>query len=339
LGTTAVIALVFVAISLLSTIEATVNDIWGVPRGRSWLARIEKYWAVITFGPIFLLVAMGLNLGPYFEKTSKFLKFAPFLGTIIFSLLPLVILILVLTLFYLLMPNTKVNWRAAMVGGSVAGILWHLNNVFNVVYFGRVVRESQIYGKLAILPVFLIGLYFSWLILLFGAQVAYAFQNRRTYLEELRAENVNERGREFIALRLMTYVAQQFHRGDRPPTSTEIAGTLGVPGQLVSKVMQPLLQANLVFEVASTTSDETAYAPAHPLDQISCQDILDSMRSEQGIELPTREEPSRELVRSKFDEIATAEQKVGGAITLQSLVEEEEEMQRLNVTHLQDLKA
>jgi membrane protein len=214
-----------------------------------------------------------------------------------------------------------VNWRAALVGGIVGGGLWHLNNMFSVVYFGQVVRNSQIYGKLAILPVFLVGIYFSWLIVLFGAQVAYAYQNRRAYIQERQAENVNERGREFVALRLMTFVAQKFSRGEPPPSSCEIAEALCIPSQLVSKVIVPLLKTKLILEVAVQSEDEKAFAPARPLNQISYQDILDAIRAGQGQELETRDDPSRTLVRHKFDEIRSAERLVAGAITLRALAE------------------
>lgn len=321
LGATAIVALVFVAISLLSTIEATINDIWGITAGRSWFARIVQYWAFISLGPIFLLLAMAPNVGPHVAATEKFLAVAPIIGPAIYKIVPLALLILAFAGFYQLMPNTKVNWRAALVGGIVGGGLWHLNNMFSVVYFGQVVRNSQIYGKLAILPVFLVGIYFSWLIVLFGAQVAYAYQNRRAYIQERQAENVNERGREFVALRLMTFVAQKFSRGEPPPTSSEIAEALCIPSQLVGKVIVPLLKTKLILEVALQSEDEKAFAPARPLHQISYQDILDAIRAGQGQELETRDDPSRTLVRHKFDEIRSAERLVAGAITLRALAE------------------
>lgn len=322
LGATAIIALVFVGISLLSNIETTVNDIWGVTQGRSWFLRIVQYWALISLGPILLLLIMGLNAGPYLESTQKVINFNPVIGNVVYQFLPLFMLVMAFAGFYQLMPNTKVKWQAALVGGIVGGVLWHLNNKFSVVYFGQVVRNSAIYGKLAILPVFLLGIYLSWLIVLFGAQVAYAYQNRRAYIQERQTENVNERGREFVALRLMTFVAQQFHWGEQPPSAAQIAESLCVPSQLVSKVMQPLLKSNLLLSVASSIPNETAYAPGRPIEQISYQDILDSIRAGIGQELETRDDQARKVVRAKFNEILSAEQKVAGAITLRMLVQE-----------------
>jgi membrane protein len=178
LGVMGMAALVFIAISMLSRIEETFNDIWGVTRGRNWLLRIVLYWTTITLGPLLLVAATGLAGGSHLQTTKNFISQTPFVGNLIFKFLPLAVLWLTFALVYQLVPNTKVRFSAALTGGIISGSLWHLNNVFGFLYVSRVVTNSKIYGSLALVPVFMIGLYFSWVILLFGAQVAYAFQNR-----------------------------------------------------------------------------------------------------------------------------------------------------------------
>jgi membrane protein len=184
LGVTSVLALLFVSISLLRTIEATFNDIWGVTKGRGWIKSIVYYWAAITLGPLLLVGAITLTTGPHLETTHAWLERVPLLGNALFYLLPFIILSVGFAVFYTVMPNTKVHFKAALVGGLVGGCLWQLNNIFNVVYVSRVMSYTSIYGSLGIFPVFLVGLYFSWLIMLLGAQVAYAFQNRQAYIQE-----------------------------------------------------------------------------------------------------------------------------------------------------------
>src|SRR5439155_7500124 len=206
LGLSGTVALVFVAIGLLSTIEATFNDIWGVQRGRNWFVRVIHYWAAITLGPLVIILVMGLAIGAQFQSVQNLLKDTPIIGGLAFKLIPFFVLCGSFTLLYELMPNTRVHWRAALVGGVVAGALWVANSNFNALFASKVVSASKIYGSLGAIPIFLFGLYLSWTILLFGAQVAYAYQNRRAYLQEKQAESVNQRGREFIALRMMTLV-------------------------------------------------------------------------------------------------------------------------------------
>src|SRR5262245_38282919 len=274
LGLTGTIALVFVAIGLLSTIEATFNDIWGVTRGRNWFVRIIHYWAAITLGPLVVILAMGLAVGSQFQVAQDFLGETPIIGGLIFKLIPFFVLSGSFMLLYQLMPNTKVHWKAALGGGAVAGALWVANGDFNALFASRVVSASKIYGSLSAIPIFLLGLYLSWTILLFGAQVAYAFQNRRAYVQEKQAESVNQRGREFIALRLMTFVGQKFHRGEKPPSATEIADALAVSSRLISRIIEPLLQSKLLVEVGTP---EAAYCPARPLERISYEDILHTL--------------------------------------------------------------
>lgn len=321
LGLTGTVGLLFIAIGLLSTIEATFNDIWGVQRGRNWFVRIIHYWAAITLGPLVIVLVMGLAIGPKFQGVQNLVKDMPLIGGLVFKLIPALVLCGSFMLIYQLMPNTRVHWKAALVGGAVAGLLWMANSNFNALFASRVVSASKIYGSLASMPIFLFGLYLSWTILLFGAQVAYAYQNRRAYAQEKQADTVNQRGREFIALRLMTLAGQKFHRGEKPPTTNEIAETLSVSSRLVAQILQPLLQCKLLVEVATP---ETAYSPARPLDRISYDDILHGLRAGQGQEPATREEPVRELVRGAFEEIHEAEHRVAKSVTLQTMVERAE---------------
>ncbi|MGH7993236.1 MAG: YhjD/YihY/BrkB family envelope integrity protein [Limisphaerales bacterium] len=317
LGVTGMILLVFIAIRMLAGVEATFNDIWGVTRGRNWLWRTVLYWTTITLGPLLLIAALGLAGGPHLETARNLVNHMPLVGGFIFDLLPLVVLWLTFALVYLLMPNTKVHFAAALAGGIVGGTLWHLNNVFGFLYVSRVVTNSKIYGSLGLVPVFMVGLYFSWLILLFGAQVAYAFQNRRAYMQDKLVETVNQRGREFIALRMMTCIGQRFQRGQPPRTLPEISVELGIPTRLAQQVLQTLLAARLVTEVAGA---ESAYVPARPLDAINAHHVLQALRAGFGQELPLRDEPARTEVYGEFARIEEAERQAASAVTLLALV-------------------
>jgi membrane protein len=315
------VLLIFVAISMLSRIEDTFNDIWGISRGRSWFMRIVLYWGVLSLVPMLLIVALGLATGPHLHSTKRLLDEMPLVGhlvmPLIFQLLPVLVLSLTFGIFYMLIPNTKVHWKAALVGGLVGGGLFHLNNLVSVLYVSRVVSNSKIYGSLGLVPVFMIGLYVSWLILLFGAQVAYAYQNRRTYLEERQLGHINQRGREFVALRLMTFIGRRFVQGDPPPNIVEIGECLAVPTRLAQSIMQTLCAARLATEAAGT---DPAYVPARPLETITCHDILLAMRAGQGQELATRDEPTRAEVYGEFRRIQEAERQAASSVTMMALV-------------------
>jgi membrane protein len=317
LGVTGSVILIFVAISMLSRIETTFNDIWGVTRGRSWFMRIVLYWGVLSLAPLLLIVGFGLTTGTHLVATKKFITAVPFIGDLVFEFLPIVVLCVAFAVFYMLMPNTKVNWKAALVGGFVGAVLLHLNNEFSVLYVSRVVSNSKIYGSLGLVPVFIVGLYLAWLILLFGAQVSYAYQNRASYFEERQVERINQRGREFIALRLMTVIGGRFVQSQPPPSVTELAEVLGVPIRLVRQIAEILTTARLAAEA---TGPDPAYLPARPLERITCHDILLAMRATHGQDLVTREEPTRAEVFGEFQRIEAAERQAASAVTMLDLV-------------------
>jgi membrane protein len=313
------LGLIAVALMLLASIEDMFNEVWGVTRGRNWFRRVVQYWATLSLGPIALAVLTVLLSSSFSQSAQDFLQGLPIIGRFFFKSLPFVFVSLTFGVLYKMIPNTPVHWSAALVGGAVGGSLWLLLNIFNGLSMSRVVSMNAIYGTaLAVVPIFLIGIYFSWLILLFGAQVAYAFQNRQVYLQERKAEGVNQRGREYIALRVMGHLARRFERRERPPTLLQIASTLGVPSRLVGRVLQPLLEARLVLEVSG---HEPAYTPARPLEDITCQEILQTLRAGGGMELETREDELRGRVRAEFEKISEAERRVASATTLKQMLE------------------
>jgi membrane protein len=323
IGATGAIALLLVAISMLARIEAAFNDIWGVARGRSWYMRVVLYWGAITLGPVALISALGLTTTAQLSKLTQatglgFILEHPLVNGLIGHGFPVVMLSLAFAMIYLLLPNTRVQFSAAVVGGFTAGLLWHLNNKLSVVFVSRISSNNAIYGSLGVVPVFMIGMYFGWLILLFGAQVGYAYQNRQAYLQERLAEGVNQRGREFVALRILTQLGQCFQRGEKAPGLNRLAALTGVPTRLGSQILQALVQSRLVVEVVDR---ETGYAPARPLGRISVHDLLTALRTGAGTELATREDPTRELLRSELASIHEAEQAVAAPVTLEQLVE------------------
>lgn len=326
LGVSGSIALVFLAILMLARIEDTFNDIWGVVRGRSWFLRVVLYWAVITLAPLLLIGALALATGPHLEATRTLLTRMPFVGSLVFQLLPVVVLWLAFAAFYMLMPNTKVEWTAALAGGLLCAVLWHLNNSFSALYVSRVVTNFKIYGGLGMVPVFMAGLYLSWLFLLLGAQVAYAWQNRAAYLQQKLAERIDQRGREFIALRLMTCVGQYFQTGQPAAPVSELSVSLGVPNRLSQQILRTLQTAGLVLEVAGP---EPAYMPARPLEQISCYDILLAMRTSNGQPLPGDEEPATREVLGEFERIQSAERAAAEAVSVRALVDRAQARLRL----------
>ena len=318
LGASGVLALVFVAISLLGTIEAAFNDMWGVREGRTWIRRVALYWTGLTLGPLLFVAAAGLTGASQIRTAESWIGQVEILRKALYLfLLPCLVLGMSLSLLYLLMPNAKVDWRAALVGGVAGALLLQANSAFSAVYLSRVVTYRNIYGTLAAVPLFLLGLYVSWVIVLLGGQVAHAFQTRKAHDDGQRAEKVNQRSREFAAFRIMAWIGRQFQEGVPPPNVAAITQAAEIPEQLAGQLLEILTQNRLLIQGAGAAG---GYSPARPLENINGQDILHALRVGCGQELPEGDDAAGRLIRERFDAILRGETQSASQVTLQELV-------------------
>ncbi len=181
-------AMVFVYLGLLVVmqLEDTFNDLFSIRRSRVWYAQILKFSLPLILGPGCIIMALALTHGGVFDDLSRQLQS---LGSFINTLVPMVLAMAGLTFLYKLIPNMVVSWSAAAWGGLVAGILWQLNHVLSAMYVSHVLMKNDLYaktygGSLGLLPVFMLAVYFTWLIILYGALVAARVQYHSTPLTE-----------------------------------------------------------------------------------------------------------------------------------------------------------
>jgi len=181
-GIPGAVLLALAATWLFVQVEVTLNRVWQVrsPRVRSFLARVASFWVLLALGP--LLAGLGLYLTARFGQSplGAALGSHPALREMAGLLVPLLLSVLLLALVYLLVPHERVSWGAAIAGASVAGVGFELarrgfNLYVSAIYSGS--TNTRIYGAFALLPVFLIWVYLAWVVLLFGAEVAYSVDN------------------------------------------------------------------------------------------------------------------------------------------------------------------
>ncbi|MGH7898276.1 MAG: YhjD/YihY/BrkB family envelope integrity protein, partial [Candidatus Binatia bacterium] len=271
LGGFGAVTLVTIGISLLSAIEHAFNDIWGVERGRPLARRVVYYWAGVTLGPIFLFLALGITGSNTVSSVLGHLPTAV-LARIFWRILPFAILSAGLTLLYWTMPNTSVPSRAALWGGVTAGTLLQLNNLASAVYFSQVLSYSKVYGSLGAVPVMMVGLYLSWMIVLYGAEVAHAVASPTTEALPLPE---GERARSTIVLEVARVVAATYLAGGGGLTRREVADALGMPAEWAGHALRTLCEAGLLAATESGGDEAAArYLPARPPHRIAVIDII-----------------------------------------------------------------
>ncbi len=176
-GRLTVWGLVFVFVTaymVLSSIERTFNDIWHVTQPRSRIRRLLGYWALLTLGPI--LIVLSLSLTTTIVSTPLFGSHSALgdVRALIFTALPWLFEAAAFVLLYMVGPNYPVRPRHALIGGVLAVLLFEMAKRAFILYVTRYANYQAIYGAVAVLPVFLMWIYVSWMILLLGAVVVAA---------------------------------------------------------------------------------------------------------------------------------------------------------------------
>ncbi|MFQ3226725.1 MAG: membrane protein [Porticoccaceae bacterium] len=162
------------ALLLLSNIETSFNDIWGVEDGRSLSAKLTVYWSLVTLGPF--LMGASLTMSAYVTSLSMFTGQVATIGEVI---VPIVLMMLAFLLLYLVMPNVQVSLMHGLVGAAVASVLFEITKRGFQAYLKNFGDYEVVYGALATLPIFLIWIYLSWVVALIGAEVVAVLQQKK----------------------------------------------------------------------------------------------------------------------------------------------------------------
>jgi membrane protein len=248
LGSAGVIFFLWAAIKMLSSIEDTFNLVWGIKTPRAFIDKVRNYIVIMVAAPILLIVASA-GVPVIMGFAGKLGWMGPLLKLGL-QTIPVFVMALAFTLIYIIMPNTKVKFSAAFPGAFVSAVLTVLFQ-FAIIKLGVLATNAnKTYGTLAAIPLFLSWVQISWMIMLFGAEVAFSIQNAGTYARERLAVNPSARSRLCLAFALMKKITDAFATG-KGPFDTIAYGTANrVPVRLINDVIHILAVNGLVAEAS-----------------------------------------------------------------------------------------
>ena len=278
LGSVGLVTLFITVLSLMGTIEEAFNHIWRVKSPRKLARRFSDYLSAILVGPILVFAAVTITATLQNNAIVQSLLSLQALGAVILFLLRLVPYITLwgaFTFVYMFIPNTHVRLRSAVVGGLVAAVLWQTVGWGFAVFVASSTRYYVIYSSFAILLLFLLWLHIGWLIVLLGAQVAYAHQHIHFYLGDRELLAQTPAGREKLALHLMLLIGKNFYHGRDPLNVAGIAAQLRLPAGIVKEFMVMFADLKLVLPLA----EEDTYVLARTPETIAVKEILDGVRN------------------------------------------------------------
>ena len=286
LGAVGLLLLVLTVISLLEGIEESFNATWGVRETRPLQRRFSDYLSVVVVGPILLLVATSMTTSLQSQWLVKWLIEHTYLGDsilLLFRMVPYLFIWLAMIFLYIFIPNTKVRLGSAVPGGILAGTAWQIAQWGYFHFQVGVANYNAIYGTLAALPIFLVWVYTSWLIVLFGLEVVCAHQHRAVRAVQLRTKAQTAATRDVLALSILLLVCSHFRTGGPSPVPAQLSDKLGIPLTEVEEMLETL--RNLRF-LAKVGDNGSGWLPAREPSAIMLDEVLTALRGK----LPSAEE-------------------------------------------------
>jgi membrane protein len=277
LGTIGLAFLVYTVIATIQKVEASFNFVWRVERPRSFARRITEYLSVMIIGPILLAVALGLLGSAEQSPFALWLNALPPLAWTMAAVgrfVPYVIVTIAFTFMYVFVPNTRVEFRAALIGGVAAGFIWALvGRVFTevIVYSSHMMA---VYTGFAIVLTTLIWVYLSWLILLIGAQLAFYVQCPQYLRHGQKTIELTGSAREQAGLSVMYMIGRDFAAGSTYWTINGLAAQLDIPSTALAPVLACLERGGLIV-----ATEKEEFLPARDLAGIHLVDVIDAVRT------------------------------------------------------------
>ena len=292
LGSLGLVFLIYTVVSLVQKIEEAFNFIWRIRRPRRLVRRFSDYLSVILIGPVLVFAALGLTAAVMgtsaIQEVVTVQPVAAVIG-IVSRLLPYIFVCAAFTFVYIFLPNTRVKFNAALVGGVVAGVLWETGGWGFAAFITSSTKYTAIYSGFAIVIMFMIWLYVSWLILLLGAQVAYYFQNPTLLYSRHGEWRLSNEGREKVAILAVLLIGYNYYHQLTWWSLESLAKRMNIPSLSLRPILTVLEKNGLISE---SGEEPSTYFPARDIETIKLVTVIEAIRhDEESLWSASRQDP------------------------------------------------
>lgn len=275
-----IVVLLWSVMKLLGNIESSFNDIWQIKKSRVISRKISDYVSLVVITPVLLFVSSSVTifLANEIKHSSEFFPLLSYIGPVLsffVSLIPYVLIWLIFTLLYIVMPNTKVKFKSAFIGGVIAGTIFQLLQWGYIYFQGSITSYGAIYGSFAALPLFLIWMQLSWLIVLLGAEISFANQNVEHYETESESINISNHLRRTFTMLILKEIILTFKNGETPMTAEQLAKKMDFPVRIIREIIYELQETGIISETVTKSVKESAYQPAQDIDNLTIAYVID----------------------------------------------------------------
>jgi len=299
--------------SLLNHIESSFNHIWQIRSARPWYRKFTDYLTIMLIAPVFIILSSSITvfISTYlteFMTKAPILDFFKPLVSFTFKFAPYFLTWFVMTVLFMIMPNTKVRFVPALISGIISGTAVQiLQWVYIDLQFG-ITKLSAIYGSFAAIPLFILWLQYTWLIVLLGAELSFANQNISNYEFESESLDISHYQKRALVLMILHIIINKFEVGEPPVSAENIAIQLKLPVRLVSDILQDLHDVTLVSVVHENQKKERLYQPALDINKLSVSYVFSRIDKHGNEQINVRKNKEYEKVIAmldKFDRMIT----------------------------------
>lgn len=291
-GGIAAVFLFWTIIKVLSNVENSFNEIWGIKRGRHIGRRFADYLSIMLVCPILMVIASSMTVAAS-TQIESLLRLLPFIDKFwhLFSwtlqLTRYVSIWLVFTFLFMFMPNTRVKFNSGVFAGIITGTLFVIIQGVYVHFQIGVKNAGVVYGSLATPAMFLIWLHVSWLIVLFGAELSFAHQNVDTYEFEPDCLKASYSFRRLAALSITQRLIEKFCNGKPASTAEELSHQMEMPIRLVRDLLFELVEAGILSNARNKKKERIiGYQPGQDVNRLTVKFVIDAMEKQGTSEIP-----------------------------------------------------
>jgi len=319
-----IILLFWTVISILGKIEESFNEIWEVKKPRTLVRKFSDYLTAMLVAPILLIISSSATV-VVSSQVKVIVNKIGFLGVfssvifLLLNLLPYVSMWFLFAMIYLIMPNTRIPLRSGILGGIAAGTVFQIVQWIYIKFQIGVASYGAIYGSFAALPLLLAWLQMSWMIVLLGAEIAYAYEHYETFGFHPDYSRISFSSRKLLILRIFHLLTKKFSQGEKPLSVKQIAHALEIPVRLARQLLHELTDVGLVVETVKGTKDEVAFQPGKTIENITVKYALDEFEKYGIAQIPDNPSDDADKIYKYLKDISETMEKSPANVRLKDI--------------------
>lgn len=276
-----IVILLWAVVSVFRQIEFNFNRIWNVKKNRSIVRQFTTYLTVMIVVPLLVVLSSGISvkLDEYMEliaQSSAGVVLIP-VYQFLLKLSPFVVYWLLFTLVFMLIPNTKVRFKDAILSGIVTGTIFLFIQFLYVNGQISLSKYNAVYGSFAAIPLLLFWLQLSWLVVLYGAELCYVSQNLENFSFEHDTRHISRRYKDYTMIIILRIIIDRFCNSLPPVSANDISTQYNIPIRLVHEHLKLLVETGILSEIYVEMHAERLYQPALDVNLITLQLVFDKI--------------------------------------------------------------